>query len=231
MKYYSEMDLNFTSHSSLKKYLDKNNFLYIIYSEYGCKIGFSKSPLDRIEQIKLGLPSHKCFFIGLYLNEKALTFEKKIHKKFKAKQISHEWFILDDNDLDYIHDYLSKNAFKCLIKKSVIWANYLLPSIYITGKVKTVGKVKYKTERKEIQIPKFFKELIRNPDENEIENNEAEYFTASEISKIIAMKGFKCSPETTGQILRKLGYFSKSKRIPGIGPRKVYYVKINNNVP
>ena len=225
------MDLNFTSHSSLKKYLDKSNYLYIIYSEYGCKIGFSKSPLERIEQIKLGLPSHKCFFIGLYLNEKALTFEKKLHKKFKVKQISHEWFILDDNDLEYIYDYLSKNDFKCLIKKSIIWANYLLPSIYVTGKVKIVSEIKHKTKRAEIQIPKFFTEIFELPNNDDLWKNEAEYFTASEISKIIETRGFKCAPETTGQILTKLGFNSKSKRIPGIGPRKVYYVKIKNNVP
>lgn len=225
------MNLNFTTHNSLKEFIEKSNYLYIIYSEYGCKIGFSKSPLERIEQIKLGLPSQKCFFIGLYLNEKALTFEKRLHKKFKEKQISGEWFILDDNDLEYIYEYLSKNEFICLIKKSILWANYLLPSIYVTGKVKIVGKVKHKTKRTEIQIPKFFTELIEIPDKNDFEENEAEYLTASEISKLLEMKGFKYPPETTGQILTKLGFLSKSKRISGIGPRKVYYVKIKNKMP
>ena len=111
------MDLNFTTYNSLKEFIEKGNYLYIIYSEYGCKIGFSRSPLERLEQIKLGLPSHKCSFIGLYLNEKALAFEKRLHKKFKEKQISHEWFILDDDDLEYIYEYLLKNEFICLIKK------------------------------------------------------------------------------------------------------------------
>ncbi len=225
------MGLNFTTYNSLKDFIEKGNYLYIIYSEYGSKIGFSKSPLKRIEQIKLGLPSHKCFFIGLYLNEKALTFEKRLHEKFKEKQISHEWFILDDEDLGYIYDYLSKNEFICLIKKSILWANYLLPSIYLTDNVKIIGKVKHKTKRPEIQIPKLFTELFEIPDKNIFEENEAGYLTASEISKLLEMKGFKYPPVTTGQILTKLGFFSKSKRISGIGPRKVYYVKIKNNAP
>lgn len=225
------MDLNFTTYNSLKEFIEKGNYLYIIYSEYGCKIGFSRSPLERLEQIKLGLPSHKCSFIGLYLNEKALAFEKRLHKKFKEQQISHEWFILDDDDLEYIYEYLLKNEFICLIKKSIFWANYLLPSIYITGKVKIVGKVKHKTKKTEIQIPKFFTEIIEIPDKNDFEENEAEYLTATEISKLLEKKGIKYSPETTGQILTKLGFLSKSKRISGIGHRKVYYVKFKNNVP
>lgn len=225
------MNSNFTTYSSLKEYIEKSNFIYIIYSEYGCKIGYTKAPLDRIEQIRLGLPSQKCFFIGLYANEKALTFEKRLHKKFKAKQISREWFILDDNDLKYIYDYLIKKDFKCLVKNSIIWANYLLPSIYVTGNVKIVGEVKHPTKMTDIEIPKLFTELIEVQAENEIGNNGAEYLTATDISKMLENKGLKCTPETTGRILKKMGVYSKSKRISGIGSRKVYYVRIKNNVP
>ncbi|HAZ00570.1 MAG: hypothetical protein A2W90_04790 [Bacteroidetes bacterium GWF2_42_66] len=225
------MDSNFTTYNSLKEYIEKSNFIYVIYSEYGCKIGYTKTPLERIEQIKLGLPSQKCFFIGLYANERALTFEKKLHEKFKAKQISREWFILDDNDLEYIYDYLIKKDFKCLIKNSIIWANYLLPSIYVTGNVKIIGEVKRQTKKTDIQIPRLFIELIEIPTEKEIENNGVEYFTATDISKMLKNKGLKCTPETTGQILKKMGAYPKGKRIPGIGSRKVYYVKIRNNIP
>ena len=39
---------------SLKNNIENGEFINVIYSEYGCKIGFTKSPLTNLEKIKKG---------------------------------------------------------------------------------------------------------------------------------------------------------------------------------
>lgn len=221
--------MEFENYKSLKNHLDKSNYIYIIYSEYGCKIGITKSPLDRIEQIKLGLPSQKCFYIGLFIGKTASIHEKKLHNLFKNKRISGEWFILNDNDLEYIEKYLVKRDFKCLIKKSIIWANYLIPSIYIEGKVKIIRDTHHSNIKMEIQVPEILKELVIKPDPDKI--SKAEFLTSTQISKRLKKLGLNYSPMNIGKYMNKLNFQRKAKRIPGIGPSYGYYVMIKNNVP
>jgi hypothetical protein len=225
------MDLNITTYNELKNHFDSGNFIYIIYSEYGSKIGFSKSPLERIEQIRQGLPTQKCFFIGLYMHENSASFEKKLHAQFKSKKLSKEWFILDDNDLEHIYTYLSSQGFKCLIKKSIEWANYLIPSIYVRGSVKVVynnkkNKAKSTKTFTEIEIPKLIYEIICLPEEDS--NFSVQFFTATDFSEYLKKKGINLTPLTIGKVLLKLGFEQKSKRMSGIGARKGYMIKIKN---
>jgi len=222
------MDLDFETYNSLKSYIEQSNFIYIIYSDNGCKIGYSKSPLKRIEQIKLGLPSQQCFFIGLYMSDKAFIYEKRLHKIFKTQKISGEWFILNDENLEYIDNYLLRNNFKCLIKKSIIWANYLIPSIYLKGKVKIIQKTHHKNNKITLTIPRAFTDLILKPEPEEIDNNIAEFLTPSQISEKLSIIGIKCDPITIGKFLTNMKFTRTTKRIPEIGPRKGYYVKIKD---
>ena len=225
------MDLSITTYNELKNHFDGGSYIYIIYSEYGSKIGFSKSPLERIEQIRLGLPTQKCFFIGLYMHEKSASFEKKLHTQFKSKKLSQEWFILDDNDLEHIYTYLRSQGFKCLIKKSIEWANYLIPSIYVRGSVKVVYDNKRNKEKNpktfsEIEIPKLIYEIICLPDEDS--NFSVQFFTATDFSAYMKKKGINLTPQTIGKVLVKLGFELKSKRLPGLGVRKGYMIKIKS---
>ena len=64
----------------LKNYFENNEFIYIVYSEYGCKIGISKNPIQRLEQIRLGLPSQKAIIIGLYEGKNTFILKKNCTK-------------------------------------------------------------------------------------------------------------------------------------------------------
>lgn len=223
------MDFDFKNYTSLREHLDKSYYIYIVYSEYGCKIGFTKSPLERIEQIKFGLPSQKCFYIGLYIRKTSSTHEKKLHKLFKNKRISGEWFILNDDDLEYIERYLLKRDFKCLIKKSIIWANYLIPSIYMEGKVKIIRDINHGNIKIEVQVPEIFKDLILKPNLDEI--SKAEFLTSTEISERLKIHGLNYSPMNIGKYMNKLNFERKAKKVKGRGTIYGYNVMINNNVP
>jgi len=221
------MNFDFETYDSLKNYLENVSYLYIIYSEYGCKIGYSKSPLERIEQIKHGLPSQKCFFVGLYLNEKALTHEKRLHKIFKPQKIAGEWFILNDENLDFIHNYLLKNNFKCLIRKSIIWANYIVPSIYLKGKVKIVHKINH-NNKNSLKIPNVFIDMFRKPEPEEIEKDIANFVTPTEISEKLSFVGYSYNSVTVGKFLKALNFERVTKRVPNKEwPIKGYYVIMN----
>jgi len=218
------MNSGFDTYDSLKNFIDNSSFLYIIYSEYGCKIGYTKSPLERIEQIKHGLPSQECFFVGLYINDKAYAYERKLHKIFKTQRLSGEWFILNDEDINYIDTFLLQNDFKCLIKKSLIWANYLTPSIYLNGKVKVVQKIN--RSNKTIMVPRVFTDLFRKPKPEEIEKNIARFLTPTEISIILNKAGLKCNPVSVGKYLTSMEFERITKKNNKTYSEKGYYVII-----
>jgi len=222
------MEFAFENYTSLKNYIEKSDYIYIIYSEYGCKIGFTKKPLERIEQIRLGLPSQKCFFIGLHVGKTAVVYERKLHKLFKNQRISGEWFILNDKNLNFIEKYLVKRDFKCLLKKSIIWANYLIPSIYLEGKVKIIRDVNHRNIKLEIQVPEIFKDIILKPGPDEI--TKAEFMTPTQISEKLKLLGLHSNPMNIGKYMKKLGFQRKAKKIAGLGTIYGYYVIIRNSV-
>ena len=223
------MNWNVETYKELKDRIENNNFVYVIYSEYGCKIGFTKSPTERLENIRLGLPSQKCFFIGLYIGDRALEFEKRLHKKFKTQKIGGEWFILNDSDIDFIDNYLVENKFKCLIKKSIHWANYLLPSVYLDGKIKVIEKSKLENQVNTFEIPEIFIDSVIKPDS--IFDSGVDFMTPKDISEQFERVGLKFEPQLVGRYLSHLNFKKVSKRLPEVGPRKGYYIILNINVP
>lgn len=218
----------FSSHDDLIEYFENNEFLYIIYSEYGCKIGRSNNPNQRLEQIRLNLPSQKACFVGLYRGRDCAIFEKKLHKKLNNRNISGEWFILSQHTLDYIHDFLTSNHFLCIQKISVLWANYLIPSIYLKGNIRVVY-----TERDNVDhggmkhYPESLKKLIQFPKYDENGKIICEYFTATALSEKLKKYDFDLNPIELGKYLKGRGFKNKSRKIDNIGVRKVYALFID----
>lgn len=221
----------FETSYELKAFLENGEFIYVIYSQYGCKIGYTKSPLERLEQIRLGLPSQKCIFIGLYIGERARHFEAKLHEMFKKQRLSREWFYLTDEDSYEIERTLTKNNFSCLIKQSIIWSNYLDPSIFIKGNVKVIESNRKSTEdrKKGMEVPPYLSDLILNPDDENLPNRNVKFMTATEISAHLKTKGFNYSREQIGMIMKSLNFSRGAKKIPGIGPRYGYSVIVNED--
>ena len=222
----------FETSNELRSFLENGEFIYVIYTQYGCKIGYTKSPLERLEQIRLGLPSQKCLFIGLYIGDKARTYESKLHGIFKNKSLSREWFCLTDEDNDKIEQLLIRNSFTCLIKQSILWSNYLEPSIFLKGNVKVVKMKEGTNEKSKInfEIPFHLSELIANPDNYDDQSNKTVKFkTATEISIYLQTRGFKYSPVQVGMIMKSLNIKRGAKHFPVIGARYGYFVIINED--
>lgn len=85
--------------------------LYFMESEFGIKIGVSKNPNKRLNQIKLYAPSTNILKVIQYAGK----FEKDIHKKFKYLNIKNtpnlgiEWFVKSDDLLAFIDEIETLN--------------------------------------------------------------------------------------------------------------------------
>lgn len=89
----------------LSKYeFDEYSFIYIIKCDYGIKIGVSNNPFNRISQINTSSPFNVQLLHILFIyKEHVYKIEKALHKHFKEKKLSGEWFNLNENDLKIIH--------------------------------------------------------------------------------------------------------------------------------
>jgi len=161
----------------------------------------------------------------------ATKFEKILHNKFKSKKIGGEWFHLKQIDLDFIENYLLENGFISLVRVSIVWANYLIPSIFLKGKVIEVIKQKgTKNINAKYEIPLFIKELIKNPTEDEIQNGNYIFMTATEISKFLEKKGFNYPLKLLGRSLTALRFRKVSKYNSHLGhSQKGYLLKIGDS--
>lgn len=220
------MEFELSSTDSINQYFRSNEFIYIIHSEYGCKIGISQNPLQRLDQIKQGLPSHNAMIIGLYRGNDCSRFEKRLHKLFKERKISGEWFILNQSQLEEINDFLIKNNFICFLRISITWANYLIPSIYLNGRIKVIEIEKKISSPSKTIFPEIIGEIIAVPNESEISKKECDFLNTNQISEILKAWDLNYAPVHLGKHLKVLGFKKRSIRIKGLGVRQVYAVKI-----
>ena len=213
----------------IKKKVESNEFLYIIYSEYGFKIGISRSPLERLEAVRQGLPSQKCFFIGLYSGEDSLTFEKRLHLQYRNQRISGEWFYLNEENLESIDKYLIKNNFHRMIKLSILWAKYISPSNYFDDNIKIVHSSKKNTPNYSIELNEnhLLLNFIQKIDNEFIYDPDVKFVTTSQISEYLKNNGFEITPAAIGNLLRKLNFIRKSRKIDGQS-RYGYLVKFKD---
>jgi len=82
--------------------------VYVMYSDYGFKIGMSASPIGRKKYFSLTLP-FKVDILFSYLVAEASKIEKILHEAYEHKSIRGEWFNLDKYDLFEIKTYLKLN--------------------------------------------------------------------------------------------------------------------------
>lgn len=80
--------------------------LYFMESEFGIKVGISKDPNNRLQQVKNYAPSSKLLKVIQYAGK----FEKDIHRKFDHININNnpiigtEWFLKSDDLYSFIHE-------------------------------------------------------------------------------------------------------------------------------
>jgi hypothetical protein len=92
------------SDASINYISDVVSNLYFIESDFGIKIGVSKSVTTRLKQIQLYAPSSKI----LKVIKNAGSFEKTLHRHFRKQNIKNnplygvEWFYKNDDLIDFI---------------------------------------------------------------------------------------------------------------------------------
>ena len=68
------------------------------------KIGFTKREISkRIKQLKTGSVS-EIVCIDFFKSKFGTTIEKNLHRMYRNKMVSGEWFLLDDIDIAGFHD-------------------------------------------------------------------------------------------------------------------------------
>lgn len=87
--------------------IDNLGFVYVIKSELGYKIGYSKEIHQRNKIFNVKLP-FQWEFAKIFCLKDYKLFEKFLHKIFTTKKINGEWFDLNENDLTSIEKVYNK---------------------------------------------------------------------------------------------------------------------------
>jgi prophage antirepressor-like protein len=90
----------------LKTNVKKKNYVYLLFSEHGVKIGYSLNPKERISQISVQMP-FEITRIENFEVENMSYAEGMLHERYKNKRLNGEWFNLSDKDIDEIIEFLS----------------------------------------------------------------------------------------------------------------------------
>lgn len=81
--------------------MSARGYVYVITSSHGTKIGISICPESRLFSIRVSVP----FDIHLSVvipTDNMLKMERSLHSKFADKHIRGEWFVLDNNDIEWL---------------------------------------------------------------------------------------------------------------------------------
>lgn len=85
--------------------INKNSGVYIIYSKYGYKIGFSDSLSKRSKMFKVALPFKSSIHSIIKCNHSE-DMERAIHTLFKSQRLNGEWFKLRKVDFPLLDKFL-----------------------------------------------------------------------------------------------------------------------------
>lgn len=103
--------------------------VYLICSEFEerklYKIGFTRRPVDkRIKEIKTGNGSD-VYLVESFSSKWGSKIEANLHKIFKSKKISGEWFDLSDGDVKLFNQKckLSHDTFELIAKNNTYYLN------------------------------------------------------------------------------------------------------------
>jgi len=83
------------------------DYIYLIKGGIDYKIGKSKDPQKRFNQLQVG-NSEKLELINYFPTSNALIDERALHRTFKMKKTRGEWFALNEADIKYIEKFLYK---------------------------------------------------------------------------------------------------------------------------
>lgn len=86
---------------------DRIGYVYVVKLDKHYKIGISKTPESRLKEFTL-LP----YELETIILERVIDYdkrEKELHEHFADKRVRGEWFLLDNNDIEYIKNYLKQS--------------------------------------------------------------------------------------------------------------------------
>lgn len=89
------------SKTESKKRKSSPGFVYLIKCEGYYKIGMSNDPKNRIPHLSVLTPFNTSA-ICVIESEDMRLLEKQLHDKFTDKRVNGEWFVLSDEDVEYI---------------------------------------------------------------------------------------------------------------------------------
>ena len=116
-QHFEELN-NFDDNGGITKPPSSNSsgYVYIIESEYGYKIGKTKSLKNRSQLFGVKMP-FDFSFIYTFFSEKFSTLEVDLHCKFANKRINGEWFQLTKDELQEIESFCK--SYQCKFKQNM----------------------------------------------------------------------------------------------------------------
>lgn len=86
---------------------DSSGYIYVLKSDYGYKIGKTKSLKSRTQLFGVKLPFD--FSIAFtFFSEKFSQLEVDLHQLFRERRVNGEWFELEEQDLIRLENYCKK---------------------------------------------------------------------------------------------------------------------------
>ena len=91
--------------------IDRSGFIYVLRSggTNRFKIGLSKNVPNRLESLQTGNPE-TLYLICAFPMIDAFTKEQELHKRYKEKRITREWFELTEEDIDALMSEVGSSA-------------------------------------------------------------------------------------------------------------------------
>jgi hypothetical protein len=80
-----------------------SGYIYFLKCQEYVKIGISKNPIERVEQVSLLLP-FEITLLHVVRSKDIYTTEKEFHNYFSNKRVNGEWFKLSDEDVNVIRE-------------------------------------------------------------------------------------------------------------------------------
>lgn len=118
------LDLSMTNNATMRKMISEvrditNGFVYVIKSEYGCKIGKTKNYAGRIALFGVKLPFD--FTIEVLVKIKNYyEIEAELHRLYADKLVNGEWYSICQVDIDSIMSYLVNKGGEAIDQEPVM---------------------------------------------------------------------------------------------------------------
>ncbi len=148
--------------------MESSNYIYFLHSDYGVKIGKSKTPDNRISLLATQMP-FKINHTEIYKVSDMDVAEKTLHKHFHHLKLNGEWFNLNSQKLNEAKVILDQKFSSKAYVKPKIKSKKIFVQICIQGELAKQFYRLAKNEYAHLNNKSLVVEMVRKQVATEIE--------------------------------------------------------------